>query len=58
MEARSGEWLGIFEMSQDLIRIFCATREFIPTIDGVLQQEMEVPNGLHVYKVGVHSELF
>jgi hypothetical protein len=59
MEARCGEWFGIFEnMSQDLIIIFYTTKEFIPTIDGVLQQEMEVPNGVHVYKVGVHFELF
>jgi hypothetical protein len=37
MEARCGEWFGIFEdMSQDLIKVFLTTREFIPTIDGVL----------------------
>jgi hypothetical protein len=58
MEARCGEWLGIFEnISQNLIKTFRTTREFIPTINGVLQQEIEVPNGAHVYKVGVHSEL-
>ncbi len=44
-------------MSQDPIMVFCTTREFIPTIDGVFQQEMEVLSGVHVYKVGVHSRI-
>ncbi len=44
-------------MSQDPIGVFCTTREFIPTIDGVLQQEMDVPSGAHVYEVGVHSRI-
>ncbi len=58
LEATCGEWLGIFEgMSQDPIRVFCIVREFISTIGGVLQQEMEVPSGVHVYKVRVHSRL-
>ncbi len=58
MEARCGEWFGIFEdMSQDPIKVFCKTREFTPTIDGVLYQEMDVPSGVHVYKVGMHSRL-
>lgn len=58
MEARCDEWLDIFEdMSQDPIGVFCTTKEFIPTIDGDLQQEMEVPNGVHVYKMGLHSGL-
>jgi hypothetical protein len=49
----------LFEnMSHDLIIILRTTREFIPTIDGVLQQEIEVPNGVHVYKMGMHYELF
>jgi hypothetical protein len=39
VEATCGEWVGIFEgMSQDPIRVFCIVREFISTIDGVLQQ--------------------
>jgi hypothetical protein len=58
VEARCGEWFGIFEdMSQDPIKVFCITREFTPTIDGVLYQEMDVPSGVHVYKVGVHFGL-
>jgi hypothetical protein len=37
VEARCGEWFGIFEdMSQEPIKFFCTTREFTPTIDGVL----------------------
>jgi hypothetical protein len=44
-------------MSQDPIRVFCITRQFTPTIDGVLQQEMELPSGIHVYKARVHSRL-
>jgi hypothetical protein len=59
VEARCGEWLGIFEdMSQDPIRVFCTTREFTPIVDGVLHEEMEVPSGVHICKVGVHSKLF
>ncbi len=42
-------------MSQDRIMVFCITREFIQTIDGVLQQEMEVPSRVQIYKVGMHS---
>jgi hypothetical protein len=60
VEARYGEWFHIFEdMSQDLMRVFCATTKFIPTkfIRYVLQQEMEVLSGVHVYKVAVHSGL-
>ncbi len=59
LETRVGKWLNIYNYTllANLMVVFCIIKEIQPILGAYPQRDVEIPNGIKAYEVGVQFRL-